>query len=101
MCLEDDVDLKLQYLFSYAKMPTFLVKNTRGETELRGIKANFGQHIAFLFVSSVAVGLRVRNLFTWVRPDCALRDMRIVILDSAALPSKAEWVSFDGVSEPL
>lgn len=43
MCLKVDVDLKLQYVFSYAKLAAFLAKNPRGGRELQRIKANFGQ----------------------------------------------------------
>lgn len=43
MCLKDDVGLKLQYVFSYAKLVAFLAKNRRELTELQGIKANFVQ----------------------------------------------------------
>lgn len=43
MRFKNDVGLKLQYVFSYAKLVAFLGKNRRELTDLQGIKANFVQ----------------------------------------------------------
>lgn len=90
MCLEDNVDLKLQYVFSYTKLATFLAKNTRGKIEMQRIKANFRQHINFCLHLLWPVGLSVRSLFTLVRPDYTLRVMCVVVLDPIVPHSKTE-----------
>lgn len=50
-------------MFICAILDAFLAKNTRGGTELQGIKANFGQHIAFLSTSFMAGRIKSEELF--------------------------------------